>query len=64
MFLDDEVSIRDLLQFAGLDAILAQLGQFVRLGLDGAARRTASGVLADGIHIQLAAQGGEAASGS
>jgi hypothetical protein len=63
VFLDDEVSIRDLLQFAGLDAILAQLGQFVRLGLD-APHQNGSGVLADGIHIQLAAQGSEAASGS
>ena len=58
MFLDDEVSIRDLLQFAGLDAVLAPLGEIAQLDLD-SSRQDGSGVLADGIYVKLAAQADE-----
>jgi hypothetical protein len=57
MLLDDETSTRDLLQAAGLDAALAQLGEYVQLQFD-AFPHEGFGVLADGIYIQLAPRGG------
>jgi hypothetical protein len=58
MFLDDEVSTRDLLQAAGLDVALAQLGEYVQLAFD-TFPREGCGVLADGIYIPLAARAGQ-----
>ena len=57
LLLDDEVVAGDLLQFAGLDGVLAQLGQFVRVDLEGPPE-DGSGIHPDGIYIQLAGPAG------
>jgi hypothetical protein len=48
--LDDDVTARDLLRFAGLDKQLEYVGDYVELDLEAAAE---SGVFEDGIYIQL-----------
>jgi hypothetical protein len=56
LLLDEEADTGDLLQFAGLDGVLAQLGQFVRVDLEGPPQ-DGSGIFSDGIYIQLASDG-------
>ncbi len=53
LLLDDEAGTDDLLQFAGLDGVLAELGHFVRLDPE-EPPQDGSGVFADGVYIQLA----------
>jgi hypothetical protein len=55
MFVDDRVTIEDLLRFAGLDKVMAQLGEFVALDLDSPAEE-GCGVLEDGVYVRLAGQ--------
>jgi hypothetical protein len=57
MLVDDRVTTSDLLRFAGLDKVVAQLGDFVALDLDSPAEE-GCGVFQDGVTIQLEPRGG------
>lgn len=52
MLLDDDTAARDLVRFAGLDAALAEVSNFVELDLDSAAAGHC-GVLEDGVYLLL-----------
>jgi len=53
MFVDDSVTTEDLLRFAGLDKVIAPLGELVQLDLDSRAEE-GCGVFDDGVYLPLA----------
>ena len=56
MLVDDRMTIEDLLRFAGLDQVVAQVHEFVALDL-GSPAEDGSGVFEDGVYLRLIGRG-------